>query len=156
MGSFFETPPLPFHLLHHCPPRSSEHFFNTDYTHRFKKDFDRLDVTRMSLYEKRAVPHIMYDCILFPEVRRSVATRQGQPPSQYLLALFGTVNRTKSLLRSLEWAHKLMLHIARGTLSPPRVPQCCAFSKLYPARLIPVRNQLGPLRYVRKSPRRTS
>ena len=82
VGSFFETPPLPFHSFAPLSASVVGTFLNTDYTRRFKKDFDRLDVTRMSLYEERAIPYIMYDCILFPEARRSV-TRQGQPPSQY-------------------------------------------------------------------------
>ncbi len=42
------------------------HSFNADYTRRFEKDFDSLDVVICECgYEERAIPHILYDSPLF-------------------------------------------------------------------------------------------
>lgn len=79
---------------------ASGHSFNTDCPLLQKKYFYPLNVFCGCGYEVRAIPYIIYDCILFLEVRNSVGIDNRRVTT--LPTLLGAVNRAKSLLRFLD------------------------------------------------------
>lgn len=96
------APTIPSPAPLSAPPSTSRLDIPLIRTARYfkKKYFYPLNVFCGCGYEVRAIPYIIYDCILFLEVRNSVGIDNRRVTT--LPTLLGAVNRAKSLLRFLD------------------------------------------------------
>jgi hypothetical protein len=79
------------------------HSFTAEYTRRFKKDFEPLDVICECGYEERTLLHILFDCPLFQRARDEACIDNDRfHPTVY--DLFSTPEGAQKLLQFLEHA----------------------------------------------------
>ena len=76
------------------------HAFTAEYTRRFKREFEPLDVICECGYEERTLAHILFDCPLFLRARNEaeIDNRRLRPS---IFDLFGTIDGAKQLFKFL-------------------------------------------------------
>jgi hypothetical protein len=77
------------------------HLFTGEYTHRFKRDFQPLDIICKCGYEERTILHILFDCPLFQHARDEACIDNNRlHPTIY--NLFSTIDGAQQLFQFLE------------------------------------------------------
>lgn len=77
------------------------HTFTAEYTRRFKREFEPLDVICECGYEERTLAHIIFDCPLFLRARNETdIDNRCMRPSLY--DLFGSIDGAKQLFAFLD------------------------------------------------------
>ncbi|KAF8259982.1 hypothetical protein EI94DRAFT_1812359 [Lactarius quietus] len=76
------------------------HSFTAEYTRRFKKEFEPLDVICKCGYEERTLPHIIFDCMLFDRAQdeAQIDNRRVRPS---IYNLFSTLDGARQLFKFL-------------------------------------------------------
>jgi hypothetical protein len=73
------------------------HAFTSEYTHRFKRDFESLEVIYECGDEERTLAHIIFDCLLLLRARNEARGVHTHPSSASLAPWTERSNSTLSL-----------------------------------------------------------